>query len=114
MTTYTAPWPLPPSNTRSFFVSNMLTDFPITSATATKAVTGFVLDTAGAAMVGATVKLFRIKDDFLCGVTTSGALGGYSIARDVADPNTYYAIAYSLIGGVTQVHGTTDRNLVPA
>lgn len=88
-------------------------DFPLTSAHAPKTISGTIYDSTGAAVVGATVKLFRNSDDFLCKSTTTDSSGHYSFNRDWFDPYTYYVIAYKTVTG-TQVHGTSDRPLTPA
>lgn len=84
------------------------------AALASKTISGHVYDTNGTAVVGATVKLIRQLDDFVCQVATSGAGGVYSFTRRADDTKSYYTLAYSLAGGTTQVHGTSNRSLVPA
>lgn len=83
-------------------------------ANPTKSISGHVYDTAGAAVVGATVVLFRQSDNFPCKVTTSGPGGVYAFPRRSDDAAVYFTIAYSIASGATQVHGTSDRGLVPA
>lgn len=79
-----------------------------------KSISGHVYNTSGVAVVGATVVLFRQADNFACRTTTSGAGGVYSFPRRSDDINIYYTVAYSIASGSTQVHGTSDRGLVPA
>lgn len=87
-------------------------DWPVT--TPTKAVAGTVLHhETGAAVVGATVRLYRVSDGKLVQSTTSGADGAYSFSRDADDPYTYFVSADDSASG-TQVHGLSDRGLVPA
>jgi len=80
-------------------------DFP------TKKIDGYVRDSTGAIVVGATVKLFRQSDDKMVQTTTSSAAGYYTFPRDVFDPNTYYILAY--LTAEPQVHGVSDRGSVP-
>lgn len=87
-------------------------DYPVT--TPTKAIAGTVIHHETAVpVVGATVRLYRVSDDLMCQTTTSAAGGAYSFVRDAADPNTYYTTA-TYLDGATQVHGISDRGLVPA
>jgi hypothetical protein len=87
-------------------------DWPVSSPT--KAVAGTVLHhETGAAVVGATVRLYRVSDGKLCQSDTSGVAGAYSFPRDTDDPYTYFVSAdYDDAG--TPIHGLTDRGLVPA
>lgn len=86
-------------------------DWPVTHVP-TLLVAGTIYDHLGAPVSGATVKLFRVRDDFMCQETTSAADGSYAFVRDNTDPNTYYVVAYA-VAGVTQIHGTSDRDLIP-
>lgn len=85
------------------------TDWPVT--TPTKAVAGVVRDAGGTPYAGATVKLIRESDGFLCQTTTSAGDGTYSFARDAFDPHTYYVVAFEDTGTPTQ--GISARALVP-
>lgn len=80
-------------------------DFPV------KKVDGYVRDSTGAIVVGATVKLFRQSDDKMVQTTTSSATGYYQFLRDLYDPNTYYILAY--LGVAPQRHGVSDRGFIP-
>lgn len=77
----------------------------------TKTVSGHVYDTNHAPKVGIPVLLFRQSDNQYVAQTTTDAQGIYSFSRDAKDTNTYYTVAYVTVG--TQVHGTSDRGLVP-
>lgn len=78
-----------------------------------KAISGNVLHhETGAPIVGATVRLIRDSDGFLCTSGASAAGGAYSFPRGSTDPNTYHVTADYLDAG-TQVHGVSDRGLVP-
>lgn len=87
---------------------------PLVPPGATKSVSGRVLDVNAVAVVGATVLLFRTSDNLYCASTTSGANGVYSFPRRVDDPETYWTVAYTRTGGSIQVHGASNRGLVPA
>lgn len=78
----------------------------------TKTVSGQVFDAAAVPVVGATVLLFRQSDNLFIGATTSIAGGFYSFPRDSTDASTYYTLGYSVVGGITQIHGTSNRGLV--
>lgn len=76
-----------------------------------RTVAGVIYDASGALTIaGATCRLLRDADDFLCATVTTGADGAYSFARDLNDPNTYHVEVYVGAG----LHGLTDRGLVPA
>jgi hypothetical protein len=83
------------------------TDF--TGSSPMKAIAG-VVTTSGAPTSGATCRLLRDSDDFLCATTTTSGAGAYSFTRDSADTNTYHVEVY--VG--TTLHGLTDRGLVPS
>jgi hypothetical protein len=89
-------------------------DYGTTISGATKAISGHVYDTNGAPVVGATVDLYRQVDARKVATTTSAVGGTYSFIRDATDPYLYFTVAYSLAGGSTQVHGTSNRGMVPA
>ena len=87
-------------------------DWPVISPM--KTVAGAVLHhETGQPVVGATVRLIRDSDGLMCQSGTSGAGGSYSFDRDTDDPYAYHVSADYTDGG-TQVHGLTDRGLVPA
>lgn len=84
-------------------------DYP--SAGGTKAIAGVVYDATGTVrQAGATCRLLRDSDEFLCGTVTTGADGSYSFVRGNADPNTYHVEVY--VGSA--LHGLSDRGLVPS
>lgn len=93
-------------------VTDITADWPVTHIPILH-ISGIVYDHTGAVVSGATVKLFRQRDDLLVGQTTSASDGSYSFNRDSTDPNNYYVVAYAT-AGATQIHGTSDRGLVPA
>lgn len=76
----------------------------------TKTVSGYVYDSGGATVSGATVLLFRQIDNFYCNQTTSDGSGYYSFQRDNSDTNDYYIIAFT----TTLIHGISDRGNVPS
>lgn len=78
-----------------------------------RSISGHVYDANGVAVQGATVALFRQRDNYMCATTTSLANGIYTFQRDRRDPEIYYTLAYSLSGGVVQIHGVSNRGLVP-
>lgn len=82
--------------------------------TATKTISGIIYNTAGATVSGATVVLFRQVGNSAIATTTTDGSGHYSFTRDAADANAYYVLAYSVVGGTTQIHGASDRGNVPA
>ena len=73
----------------------------------TKTVTGTVRDSAGAAVSGATVKLFDQSTDTRISTNTSAANGAYTFTRADNDTATYYVVGFS---DATH-HGTSDRDL---
>jgi hypothetical protein len=81
-------------------------DWPLNAPT--KAITGLVY-TGSLLTSGATCRLLRDSDEFLCGTVTTGSDGAYSFARGTDDPNTYHVEVY--VGST--LHGLTDRGLVP-
>lgn len=87
-------------------------DWPVSSAT--RSIAGTVLHhETGDAVAGATVRLYRVTDNKMVQSTTSAADGSYSFERDTDDPYTYFVSADYDDSG-TQVHGLSDRDLVPA
>lgn len=90
------------------------TDFAQDLAQPTKTISGRVFDRNKNLVSGATVLLLRTSDNQYVAQMTTGSSGTYVFLRDAADPFTYYTVAYSLAGGTTQVHGTSDRGMVPA
>lgn len=87
-------------------------DYPVT--TPTKTIAGVVVHhETGALIAGATVRLYRTIDNLHCQTATSAGDGAYSFVRDAADPNLYFVtVDYDDAG--TQVHGISDRGLVPS
>lgn len=89
-------------------------DYP--AAYPERTVAGVVYDALGAdraGVEGATVLLIRQSDNVTVAQQFSGPGGYYLFYRGRDDPNRYFVVAYSILGGTTQVHGTSDRNLVP-
>lgn len=80
----------------------------------TKAISGKIYDANGAPVQGATVVLFRQSDDYRCKTTVTDATGLYSFPRLTTDVQAYYTVAYTLAGGSYQIHGVSDRDLVPS
>lgn len=72
-------------------------------------VTGITRDSAGAALGGCIVQLFRTVDDAPFGETTSDGAGNYSIVAPVGGP--FYLVAYK--AGAPDVAGTTVNTLIP-
>lgn len=79
-----------------------------------KTISGHVYTASGGPVAGATVVLFRQRDNYLSATTTSNASGIYTFQRDRRDTEIYYAVAYSLVNGATQIHGVSNRGLVPS
>lgn len=77
-----------------------------------KSISGHVYDTNHSPKVGVVVLLFRQADNYFIAQTVTSAQGIYSFLRRNDDTNTYFTIAYITVG--TQVHGVSDRGLVPA
>lgn len=78
----------------------------------TKRIEGFVRNTAGDLVAGATVVLFRQADNTAVRTTTTDGGGKYVFLRDVRDTNAYFTIGFTLVNGTTQIHGTSNRGLV--
>lgn len=113
MTTYYTGVFQAPSVSRAARAPFIALDFGQSSTTATKAIAGFVYDSNGNTVIGATVDLIRDLDDTEWGKTTSNSMGYYSFTRDAADPYTYHVVAYTVVSGSTQIHGTSDRGNIP-
>lgn len=79
-----------------------------------KQITGHVRDVNNVAIQGATVELFRQRDNMFISRKTTDAAGAYAFSRRSDDVEQYYTVAYSIAGGAVQVHGVSDRGLVPA
>lgn len=114
MTTYYIQQPEIVTVSRTALAPFLALDFGIGGNTATKTVSGTVYDTNGATVSGATVQLFRQGDNFPVARLTSDGAGHYSFTRDAADTNTYFVVAFTVVGGTTQIHGVSDRGNVPA
>lgn len=69
-------------------------------------------DSAGGPLGGATVKIFLQSNDTRQNEQISTATGVYSWLRDSTDTNQYYVVAYK--ADVPEIHGVSDRGLVPA
>lgn len=81
---------------------------------ATKTIVGVVRDSNSDPVVGATVLLFRQHDNRHIATVTSGALGAYTFVRTSDDLLAYYVVAFTIVGGTTEVHGVSNRDLVPS
>lgn len=89
-------------------------DYPVNFPTKTIAGTVYDHETGLPLTVVSTVKLYRDSDDKMVTSTISSAVNGsFSFTRDRYDPNTYHYTSEYMSGG-TQVHGISDRGLVPA
>jgi len=73
-------------------------------------IAGVTRDSAGAALGGVTVQLFRTWDDIYIGETVSDGSGNYSIRA--SGSGTFYIVAYK--AGAPDVAGTTVNTLTPA
>lgn len=73
----------------------------------TKTLTGVVYDANGAAVNGATAKLFNQSTDTRISTDTTGADGVYEFTRADNDTASYYVVGYS----DASHHGTSDRDL---
>lgn len=92
-------------------VTGNIPDWPVVNPT--RQIAGTVIHhETGADVPGATIRMFRDFDGHFCQETTSGAGGDYVILRDEDDPYTYFVAAQYEDGGV-QVHGVSDRGLIP-
>lgn len=78
-----------------------------------KTITGKVFTIGGNPSAGTVVKLMRQADDQLIASSITDVNGLYSFTRAADDPLTYYVIGYNDATS-PQVHGTSDRNRVPA
>lgn len=86
-------------------------DWPLNEPT--KSISGVTRSSAGGVVESAIVKLFRQSDDLLVATTTSDSTtGAYSFERGADDPHSYFVLAYR--EGAPEIHGVTDRGLVPA
>lgn len=72
-------------------------------------VTGVTKDSAGAALAGCTVQIFRTWNDEFLGETISDGAGNYSIRAHGTAP--FYLVAY--LAGGTDVAGTTVNTILP-
>jgi hypothetical protein len=75
------------------------------------ALEGYTRDATGTGLA-ATVKIFNQATDAKATEQVSAADGRYSWVRDSTDTNTYYVVAYKT--GTPEIHGMSDRGLVPA
>lgn len=76
------------------------------------AVKGFCRTSAGDPLPGATVKVFRQSSDAKVADLTSDGAGRYEYLTDSTDTNTHYVYAFK--AGSSEIHGASDRGLVPA
>lgn len=81
--------------------------------TPTKAVSGTLFDVTNVIVANATVKLVRQMDDAVIAVGITDSAGHYFFLRDAADPYAYYVIAFTAATS-PQVHGVSDRGIVPS
>lgn len=88
-------------------------DHPLNTSTF-KHIFGKVYDRYDAIVPGATVLLIRQFDNLLIATQTTNAEGAYVFNRRSDDTDEYYTVAYSIAGGTTQIHGTSDRGMVPS
>ena len=73
-------------------------------------ITGRTLDSAGAALPGATVTIFTTPDNLPRASTTSDSLGNYSFSVD-GNSQTRFCVSY--LAGPPDVAGTTVNSLLP-
>jgi hypothetical protein len=73
-------------------------------------ITGVTKDSAGAALGGCTVQLFRTVDDSYRSEAISDGAGNYTLYPDVTGP--FYLVAYK--PGAPDVGGTTANTLIPS
>lgn len=99
--------------TRTHSVTNMTSISDIPLANHTKNLLGRMFDTSGVPVAGATALLFRQSDHFFVDSVTTDANGWYVFPRDSSDSLQYYVVGFSVVGGVTHIHGTSNPNLVP-
>lgn len=101
-----------PSITRGVALALPSADLPLTYPD--REISGRVYDNQGASVVGAETFLIRQRDGVTVAQQISGTNGGFLYIRDGRDTNSYYVVAFSMIDGTIQVHGTTNRGLQPA
>ncbi len=75
------------------------------------AITGFTRDATGAALAGATVRLYVTSTNTVFATVTSNG-SGYYMFNDPANPGPFYARAY--LSGSPDVAGTTRNDLIAA
>lgn len=73
-------------------------------------IAGVTKDSAGTALGGCTVQLFRTSDDSFRSEVVSDGAGNYRLFPDVTGP--FYIVAYK--AGAPDVAGTTVNTLTPA
>lgn len=103
----------PAGLTRGIATAIPSADKPLTYPT--KQISGHVYNTGSDTpqpVEGATVLLVRQSDGITVAQQLSGPGGVYLFVRDGEDFNTYFVAAFSIAGGTTQVHGTSNRGLV--
>lgn len=100
---------------RKFSQRTYNSPFPhdIEPITASKAISGTIYTLSGQPASGAIVLLIRESDNFLCKTGVTDALGHYVFPRDESDANTYFVIGYTN-ALFPQVHGMSDRGLIPS
>lgn len=106
--------PPPASVIRGLALAYPQADFPVSYMDRT--ISGVVYDALGSerkGVEGATVLLVRQSDGVTVSQQFSGPSGYYLFYRSSLDPHKYFVVAFSVLGGTTQVHGTSNRNLVP-
>lgn len=83
---------------------------PITNPT--KAISGIIYGPGDDPVADAVVILFRQADDVYVAQSTTDAGGAYSFPRDETDTAEYYVLSYKP-NAIPQIHGMSDRGLVP-
>ena len=78
-----------------------------------KSVGGYVYLPDNTPAPNVPVKMFRQYDDQLIAQTTTDTNGFYVFVRDQNDTNAYYVVAFTADQD-PQIHGVSDRGVVPA
>lgn len=89
----------------------MVWDWP--QVVQTKSIAGTIYDASGNPVVGGTVDLVRQTDDVIVATSTTDGSGHYNFVRDADDLFTYYVLSWTS-ATTPQVHGMSDRGLVPS
>jgi hypothetical protein len=78
-----------------------------------KTIAGTIYGIAGVVVPNSIVKLVRQYDDKVVAQTTADINGHYIFPRDSLDSLAYYIISYTTATN-PQIHGVSDRGLVPS